>query len=69
MGAYGSLNGNRNIFPMGYPPSHSYNNPLYKFYGPFGDYIGGMQYLSRMTKPNGKVLVAAPSPRSDKVWT
>ncbi len=60
MGAYYSLNGNRKEQPVGYPPSHSYNNPLSKYYKIFGDYVGAMQYLSAKTHPAGKVLLVAP---------
>ncbi len=60
MGAYYSLNGNRKEQPMGYPPSHSYNNPLAKYYKIFSDYIGAMQYVSAKTHPAGKVLLVAP---------
>ncbi len=60
MGAYYSLNGNRKEQPMGYPPSHSYNNPLAKYYKIFSDYIGAAQYVSAKTHPAGKVAVIAP---------
>jgi len=60
MGAYYSLDGARKGSPYCYPPSHSYNNTMWKQYGRFGDYVSRIQWLSANTKPAGKVLVMWP---------
>lgn len=39
---------------------HSYFNPLFKHYHVFHKYIGGISYLSSVTKPDAKVLMMNP---------
>ena len=38
MTASSSLNEGRKNFPIGYPPSHGFNNPLFRHYGKLTDY-------------------------------
>ncbi|HBP37434.1 MAG TPA: hypothetical protein DD640_01590 [Clostridiales bacterium] len=60
MGAYYSLDSGRKILPMGYPPSHGYNNPLFAWYHDMADYIAGPSYLSAVTQSTGRILVFIP---------
>ena len=55
-----SLNGLRNIFPIGYPPSHGYNNPLFPFYNRLTDYTAVRASLMTQTKACGHVLIMLP---------
>ncbi len=60
MGAYYSLNGARKKLPLGYPPSHSYNNPLFAHYDVLNKHTARISYLSAITRPAGKVMVMIP---------
>jgi len=60
MGAYYSLDGARKRLPLGYPPSHGYNNPLFEHYDMLNTYAARIQYLSSITQPAGRVLVMIP---------
>jgi hypothetical protein len=60
MGAYYSLNGGRKKLPLGYPPSHGYNNPLFAHYGLLNEHIARVCALSAATQPAGRVLVMLP---------
>ena len=55
-----SLNGLRNIFPVGYPPSHGYNNPLFPHYHTLIDYTAVRSSLMTQTKACGHVLIMLP---------
>ncbi len=60
MGAYYSWDGFAKTPPTSYPPTHSYNNPLWRYYGEFGDSVARVQYLSSVTKGASKVLCMVP---------
>jgi len=60
MGAYYSLDGARKRLPLGYPPSHGYNNPLFEHYDFLNRHAARIEYLSAITRPAGRVLVMIP---------
>lgn len=60
MGSYYSLDSGRKCMPLCYPPSHSYNNPLFRHYGKLGESISRTAYLSGQTKACGRVLLLLP---------
>lgn len=60
MGAYYSLDGARKKLPMCYPPSHGYNNPLFKHYKFLNCYTARISYLSSVTYPAGRVVLILP---------
>lgn len=60
MGAYYSLDGARKKLPLGYPPSHGYNNPLFEHYGALNWHAARVAYLSAITRPAGRVMVMLP---------
>jgi len=60
MGAYYSLDGARKHMPLGYPPSHGYNNPLFKHYPLICTYTARLCALSAATRPAGQVLLLLP---------
>jgi len=60
MGSYYSLDGGRKGMPLCYPPTHSYNNPLFRHYGSLGESISRTAYLSGQTKGCGRILVLLP---------
>jgi len=55
-----SLNDLRSVFPVSYPPSHGYNNPLFKFYNILTDYTAVRASLMSQTKACGHVLLMLP---------
>lgn len=60
MGAYYSLNESRKRFPLGYPPSHNYNNPLFKYYDALNDYTARLSFVSSKSTMAGKTLIVLP---------
>lgn len=55
-----SLNDLRSVFPVAYPPSHGFNNPLFKFYNTLSDYVAVRASLMSQTKACGHVLLMLP---------
>ena len=55
-----SFNEGRKILPMVYPPSHGYNNPLFKHYPALTDYVAIRSSLVTQTKPRGTALILLP---------
>ena len=60
MGAYFSLDGGRKVLPYGYPPSHNFNNPYYKYYRAFGDMTEFACALSAETVSATRTLMFVP---------
>ncbi|MDD4680246.1 MAG: glycosyl hydrolase [Clostridia bacterium] len=60
MGAYYSIAGFRKSLPGGYPPSHNWNNTLYKHYASFNRYASGIQYFLDKTEYTPDILVLYP---------
>jgi len=61
-----SLNEGRKNFPIGYPPSHGFNNPLFRHYGEMTDYNAIRSSLMVQTKPRGTALILVPQ---IEAWT
>lgn len=60
MTAFYSMSEGRKDFPIGYPPSHGYNNPLFRHYSTLTDYAAVRASLMTKTKPVGSSLVLLP---------
>jgi len=60
MTAFFSMNEGRKNFPIGYPPSHGYNNPMFRHYSAMTDYVAVRSSLMTKTKPVGRALVMIP---------
>lgn len=61
MGAFCSINeGNRKNFPCAYPPSHGFQNPLFKHYSELSDYSAVRASLMTQTTPVGNNLIFLP---------
>ncbi len=61
MGAFYSMNeGDRKDFPCAYPPSHSFQNPLFKHYNVLSDYSAVRASIMSQTTPVGSTLVFTP---------
>ena len=75
MGAFYSMNeGNRKDFPCAYPPSHSFQNPLFKHYKALSDYSAVRASVMSQTTPIGSTLVFTPQVDawahvSESVWS
>ncbi len=63
MTAFYSKSEGRKDFPIGYPPSHGYNNPLFRHYSTLTDYAAVRASLMTKTKPMGSSLVLLPPER------
>ena len=48
-------------FPVGYPPSHGYNNPLFRHYPTLTDYTAVRSSLLAQTRPGGSALLFLPN--------
>jgi len=57
--SYSQNEGRKNL-PIGYPPSHGYNNPLFKHYEPLTDYTAIRSFLLSQTKPHSHTLILTP---------
>ena len=60
MGGFYTIGAAAKNFPFGFPPSHNYNNTLFKHYHDLNKYIAGFQSLSVNTKPDSNVLLFFP---------
>jgi hypothetical protein len=60
MAAYYSIEGPRKRLPIGYPPAHSFQNPLWKYYGQFGDYVAKVSQIVSESQPEYEVGVLYP---------
>jgi len=60
MGAYYSLDCGRKHLPMSYPPSHSYNNPLFAHYGGLNTYAARLNALCAETVGASDIFVLLP---------
>ncbi|MBQ2755568.1 MAG: hypothetical protein IJF27_02730 [Oscillospiraceae bacterium] len=58
MGAHYSLRESRKKDML--PSSHSYINPLFKFYNIYNEYVAALSYLSAKTRPDGKIMLISP---------
>ncbi len=60
MGAYYSLNEGRRRYNFCYPPSHGYNNPLFKYYGEINKEMGRLNAVSAASVIDAKIFVVLP---------
>ncbi len=60
MGGFMSLSGGRKSFPMGYPPSHGWNNTLFRHYGALSDYAAARSSVISATEPCARTLLFLP---------
>ncbi|MBQ3050237.1 MAG: hypothetical protein IJC94_09815 [Oscillospiraceae bacterium] len=61
MGAFYSMNtGTSKNFPVAYPPSHSFQNPLFKYYNVLSDYTAVRASVMSKTTPVGNSLIFLP---------
>lgn len=60
MTAFASMNEGAVNFPLGYPPSHNYQNVLFKHYNQLTDYVAARSSLLSQTTPIGSALVMIP---------
>ncbi|MBQ9939740.1 MAG: hypothetical protein IJO96_09455 [Oscillospiraceae bacterium] len=60
MTAFFSTNQGGRDFPLGYPPSHGFQNPLFKYYPTLTDYVAVRSSLLSQTTPLGSTLVLIP---------
>jgi len=56
-----SMNECCKAFPVGYPPSHGYNNPLFRHYNTLTDYTAVRSSLLAQTRPGGFALLFLPN--------
>ncbi|MFD2329951.1 hypothetical protein ACFSR7_11935 [Cohnella sp. GCM10020058] len=66
MGAYYSLRDLRKRNPTSYPPSHSFQSPLWPYYGEFSDYISRICYANTLGTHAADTALLAPT---TTVWT
>ena len=61
MGAFYSMNtGSSKNFPCGYPPSHGFQNPLFRHYHALSDHAAVRASLMTQTTPVGSTLILQP---------
>ncbi|MBQ9938483.1 MAG: hypothetical protein IJO96_03025 [Oscillospiraceae bacterium] len=60
MTGFSSLNEGRKNFPIGYPPSHGFQNPLFKHYDMLSDYNAVRSSLMEKTMHLGSALILVP---------
>jgi hypothetical protein len=61
MGAYYSLRGSRKWLPFGYPPSHSFQLPVWPHYGSLSDYIARVCYAGSLGEHAADIAVLVPT--------
>lgn len=61
MGAYYSLRGMRKRLPTSYPPSHSFQQPSWKYYESFSDYISRLCYANSYGRHGAEIAVLMPT--------
>lgn len=61
MGAYYSLRGMRKGLAASYPPSHSFQSPVWPYYGLFSDYISKLCYANSCGTHAADIAVIAPT--------
>ncbi|MCD9020268.1 glycosyl hydrolase [Cohnella silvisoli] len=66
MGAYYSLRNVRKKFPASYPPSHSFQTPIFRHYGLFSDYISRLCYANSLGRHQAEIAVLMPT---TTVWS
>ncbi len=60
MGGFYSINESRRRYPLGYAPSHNYNNPLFKFYPEINYEMARLDAASVASVVDAKVFVVIP---------
>lgn len=65
MGAYYSMRDLRKRMPILYPPSHSFQSSIWKYYGLFSDYISRLCYANSYGEHRAEIAVLMPS---TSVW-
>ncbi len=78
MGGYYSLNEGRRRYNYCYPPSHNYNNPLFKYYNQINIEMGRLNSVSAASVIDSKIFLVLPvvseqidrmlQPVLDHVW-
>jgi len=66
MGAYYSLRQVRKKFPASYPPSHSFQTPIFRHYGLFSDYISRLCYANSQGEHQAEIAILMPT---TTVWS
>ena len=60
MGGYYSLNEGRRRYNYCYPPSHNYNNPLFKYYNQINIEMGRLNAVSAASVIDSKIFLVLP---------